>query len=253
MSQTQCSHSQLVIHTLSDVGKSQVAWFLSLSNFLHINVDSVVVQDTEYSADMLLLKHILHNYAHVLEFQYANHTRADHMSYYFSPEPHARDIEMKKEAEGLIDHLCKATTRVYFKHRQKANNATDALLLQQFVDSEARSNILYESTGSNSAIGWLLNVAKAARNLGFRVSLIFSEVTDEKILVSRAVTRALKSTDGRLPCPEDIKKLNNEAQINFNKVLETFLACSEDCIFTSITKINNDKAQAPKIVKTWTK
>eukprot|EP01127_Copromyxa_protea_P017732 TRINITY_DN5450_c0_g1_i1.p1 TRINITY_DN5450_c0_g1~~TRINITY_DN5450_c0_g1_i1.p1 ORF type:complete len:261 (-),score=25.82 TRINITY_DN5450_c0_g1_i1:28-747(-) len=135
----------------------------------------------------------------------------------FSLSPYTR-TDPESEISDFLSHVCNKTASVYFKFRAFANNATDAALLQHLVDPAHRKNIIYESTGSDSAFRWFMNVASSARLLGFRVHLVFS-LAEPALLIKRAIFRAL-DTDGRIPCPEFIRSTHVESQRNFLEIVK---------------------------------
>lgn len=151
-------------------------------------------------------------------------------------------------ASELVDAICSKTTPIYFKYRKLANAITDAKLLEQFVDLEKRKNVIYESTGSESAFPWLLKVADSAKKLGFRVHLVFS-VAPAEALVARAVFRAVYE-DGRLPCPLSIRKADFQSRSNFGHILAA-LSREESLPFKSILALDNNISKIPREFFLW--
>jgi hypothetical protein len=189
---------------------SDLGWEDVESSFVAINVDEAVASDVAYQEEMRPYQSTLKGFEPLL--------RCSKVAARILNATNCPSLPGDAAITEFLNSFCTETARIYFKHRSHANNATDAQLLAHLVDPIYRKNILYESTGSNSAFGWLKNVAITASKLGFRVHLVVS-FADSEILLSRAILRALSSVDGRFPCPSVIDAFNIQARKNFGEIL----------------------------------
>lgn len=115
-------------------------------------------------------------------------------------------------ADPVIERaLCKMSESVYFPYRGWADHKSNSMILEEFLTTEKRRHIVYESTGSNGAYGWALKVSAMAKANGYTPILFYPHVETDALL-RRARSRA--ECQGRLPCPDSILVIAKQAQNN---------------------------------------
>lgn len=137
------------------------------------------------------------------------------------------------KVENLFSVLLNET---YFKFR-KFPNCGDDISNSLYAQAIALDkNIIYEGTGQDSSINWLLRVCENAKKNNYNVTVIFPFIDFDK-LKGRVISRFGKIKDNREPRyidEEKLKKVYEESHANFLK-----LATSND--IDKVILINNNR------------
>jgi len=112
---------------------------------------------------------------------------------------------------SVSESLCNGTSQIYLRYREDADRRSNSRLLENLVNPT--KTVIYETSGSNYAFGWMMGVAKLAVSAGFQIHLVFPVAHFEQ-LKERALRRAFQ--EGRLPCPNIIENINEQARANFS-------------------------------------
>lgn len=156
------------------------------------------------------------------------------------------DASRCQEFASAEKDLCTRGWDNYSQYRESANMQSNSMLLENALITGKSKNktpiheVIYETTGSNGAYDWMVNVAKLAKAAGMRVHLVYPVVSLNKLkkrALSRAVGSPGKEGNGRLPCAWAIEQIFHEAAQNFVKLVGN----SEDSVhFDTILVTDND-------------
>jgi predicted ABC-type ATPase len=125
-------------------------------------------------------------------------------------EEHAKFTNKEITKEKLVDNI----QLIYYKYRKIAD-----ILAELLIDIAARQkyNIIFETTGSNSAINWILYMINSFKERGYEIWIYYPYVLSNEIFV-RSDKRAEKSY--RYIPHILLQKYISEAQKNFIKLYD---------------------------------
>lgn len=225
----------------SSLGYIQEKLNIKTEPILEIIVDDIVASFPAYREEIKKMKQILGD----LHTQTTDRLRSELQKK--GPGLSADELKKKVEAmekdpkvdiisEPLLGVVCNMSQTIYFPHRSWADQKSNSLLLEEFIEPVKYRHVVYESTGSNNAFGWANDVARMAAVHGFVPILMYPFVETDQ-LKRRAFLRS--SREGRLPCSGMIESISKQARDNFVRAVETMTSVTGDSPYKEIFLVDN--------------